>query len=298
MARKSLFSIWPTEVKGMIRVCSLGSGSNGNAFFIGFQNRSFLVDAGLNRKQLLLRLEQIGGRISDIEGIFITHEHIDHVAGLEVLLKHHPIPVFINRDTSREMPFYLDPGLVRNLEPNQAISFGDVMVKSLSKSHDAANPALFSFEGEGAVVSVITDAGYGCENVISAIRRSDILFMETNYDEEMLRTGFYTPQLKRRVAGKLGHLSNLDAARLVAQHAPSHMKYLFLSHLSQNNNTPRLAMKTMETVLDQREDLKSMKIFLTSRSGVSDIVEFISPEVQESAASLPLYVRQDQIKPV
>ncbi|MDQ1351122.1 MAG: fold metallo-hydrolase [Acidobacteriota bacterium] len=257
----------------MIKVCSLSSGSNGNAIYIKTGANCFLVDAGISCKQICLRLHQIESHISHIKGIFITHEHSDHIRGLEVLLKKHPTPVYLTQETYRNMPITIDETLLHFISANDRIIIDETVIQSLPKSHDAVEPLLFCFYYKGKKISVITDAGYGCDNVIAALREAHIIFLESNYDEEMLQSGFYPPYLKKRIAGPSGHLSNVNAGTLIRDHASPYLEYIFLSHLSENNNTPRLALETFLSIVKERNDLEKLNTILTSRYHVSDVVE-------------------------
>ncbi len=256
----------------MIKACSLSSGSNGNAFFIETGGDAYLVDAGISCKQILLRLKQIGSHIDDIKGIFITHEHSDHIRGLTVLLKKHQVPIYITEKTYHKASIPINQENLRFIEADGSITLNQTVVQSMRKSHDAVEPALFRFSYKEKNISVITDAGYGCDNVIEGIRSSDILFLESNYDEKMLWSGFYPDFLKRRVASNYGHLSNDTAANLVLQYASPKLTHLFLSHLSENNNTPNLATEAFKETITRRRDLEKINTLLTSRHGVSDVI--------------------------
>lgn len=257
----------------MIKVCGLSSGSNGNAIFIKAGINCFLVDAGISCKQICLRLEQIQSHISQIKGIFITHEHSDHIRGLEVLLRKHPTPVYLTEETYEHMPVSIADSLLHFIGSKDRVVIDGTVIQALPKSHDAVEPLLFCFYYKGKKISVITDAGYGCDNVIAALREAHIVFLEANYDEEMLRTGFYPAYLKKRIAGSFGHLSNITAGTLIRDHASSYLEYVFLSHLSENNNTPRLALETFLSIVKERNDLKNLNTILTSRYHVSEVVE-------------------------
>jgi phosphoribosyl 1,2-cyclic phosphodiesterase len=262
----------------MIKVCSLSSGSNGNAIFIKTGADCFLVDAGISCKQICLRLEQVQSHISEIKGIFVTHEHSDHIRGLDVLLRKHPTPVYVTRETYQKIHIDIDKNLINFIESKDCLTINETAVHSFPKSHDAVEPTLFCFHYKGKKISVITDAGYGCDNVIGALQDAHIIFLETNYDEEMLQSGFYPPYLKKRIAGPCGHLSNVTAAALIRDHASPELQYVFLSHLSENNNTPSLALKTFLSILKEREDLENVDTILTSRYSISKVVEMrVSP---------------------
>jgi phosphoribosyl 1,2-cyclic phosphodiesterase len=260
----------------MIKVCSLSSGSNGNVFFIKTGADSFLVDAGISCRQICLRLQQIQSHISEIKGIFITHEHSDHIRGLDVLLRKFPIPVYITEKTYDTLPIAIEEKLLHFINSNERLTFNKTVIQSMPISHDAVEPMLFSFYYRGRKISVVTDAGYGCNNVAEAIRDADIVFLESNYDEEMLQTGFYPEYLKKRISGRCGHLSNILAGSLVLDHASPNLEYVFLSHLSENNNTPTLALETFQSIIQEREDLQSLNTLLTSRYEVSEVVEIQS----------------------
>lgn len=257
----------------MIEVCSLSSGSNGNAFFIKTGSDSFLVDAGISCKQITLRLKEIDSDVSEIKGIFITHEHSDHIRGLRVLLKKHPIHVYITKKTYRKSKLDLDENLLRFIQSSDRVSINGTEIQSLPKTHDAVDPSLFVFYYKDKKVSFITDAGYPCGNVIEAVRDANILFLESNYDEVMLREGDYPWFLKERIAGESGHLSNKNAASLVYDYGAPTLSHVFLSHLSENNNNPDVAMQTFRSVLESRGDLKHLQPLLTSRYSVSPIVK-------------------------
>lgn len=257
----------------MIKLCSLSSGSNGNAIYIKTGKDSFLVDAGISRRQLCLRLEQINAHISEITGVFITHEHTDHVRGLEILMKNSPVPIYITEKTYKNLQLTIDEKYLNLIEQDNRMKINETEIECLSKCHDAVDPALFCFHYKGKKISVVTDAGHGCDNVIDSIRGAHAVFLESNYDEKMLQTGLYPPYLKKRIAGREGHLSNYTAGALIRDHASPCLEYVFLSHISENNNTPTLAMKTFTGIIIERDDLRGMNTLLTSRHGISEIVE-------------------------
>ncbi len=258
----------------MIELCSLSSGSNGNVFFIRLGADAFLVDAGISRKQICQRLQQIKSDIREIKGIFITHEHSDHICGLDVLIRNFPVPVYITEKTYASLPFSIDGKNLRFIAANDSVTIGNTEIQSLSKSHDAADPSFFCFHYKNKKICIITDVGYACANVREAVTDADVLFLESNYDEEMLKNGLYPPFLKRRIAGNRGHLSNVMAGELVCNHASPRLEHVFLSHLSENNNHPDIAMNTFQAAVKGRDDLRHLreKTLLTSRYGVSPVV--------------------------
>jgi len=230
------------------------------------------VDAGISCRQIMLRLEQTGHSIEDIEAVFITHEHGDHINGLRVLLNKAPMPVYITKKTYLQSGLDLDESLLRFIKPGSIISIGSTQVQVLPKSHDAAEPCIFNFLYNNKKISIITDMGEICDNAVSSINNSDIIFLESNYDTKMLMEGDYPQFLVARIDGHKGHLSNRQAGTLIREHATSNLKYIFLSHLSENNNTPFIAQRSLQAVLDRRDDLKHVQLIVASRHEASEMV--------------------------
>ena len=262
----------------MIEACSLSSGSKGNCFFIKTGKDAFLVDAGISCLQICHRLQAIGHHIAEIKGIFITHEHTDHIRGLEVLLKRYQIPIYINWRTLKYSPVKIPETMIRYFNSSERLMVGDALVETRRKSHDAADPCLFSFYFRGNKISVITDLGQPCENVVNAIRHSNILFIETNHDELMLQRGPYPQFLKQRILGDEGHLSNTQAGQLVRDHASPNLEYVFLSHISETNNTPQLALETFADLVQENDKIKEARMIVTDRFDVSEVIKISDPE--------------------
>jgi len=256
----------------MIEICSLSSGSSGNAFFIKTGEEAFLIDAGISCRQLFLRLAQIQKKVEDIHGIFITHEHLDHVKGLRVLLKNFPIPVYITEKTYQRINFNIEEFNLNIIKSMDSIRLNSTTIQSLPKYHDAVDPSLFSFYYKNKKISFITDTGDICNNVISAVRDANVIFLESNYDETMLWKGFYPPYLKERINSNLGHLSNNQAANLIQKYASPHLEYIFLSHISENNNTPDIVLNTFQSIIKKRNDLRKLTTILTSRYEASPLI--------------------------
>lgn len=254
----------------MIETCSISSGSNGNSYFIKTRDGSFLVDAGISYKQLCLRLNSIKSDISNITGIFITHEHIDHIRGLNMLIKKNNIPIYMTKKTYEAIS--ISEKNITFFNMNQEIVIGKTIIKSFSKCHDASEPCGFTFEYSNHKICVLTDIGVPCENTIKHVKDSNILYLEANYDEIMLMKSGYPNYLKERIQNTQGHLSNYDAGLFILQHASDNLKYVFLSHLSENNNTPERAFNTFTSITSERKDL-NFKTLMTSRYDVSEIVK-------------------------
>ncbi|MFB6318293.1 MBL fold metallo-hydrolase [Saccharicrinis sp. FJH54] len=232
----------------MVEICAIASGSNGNCYYVGNGTDAVLVDVGISRKQVLLRMEAMGLDKHKVRAIFISHEHADHMRGVKVLSKVLDIPVYLTKKTYESSWNPNRPGKYAFFEPDQPVSIGSVTVHPFLKNHDAIEPCSFRIEINGKQVGVFTDIGEPCDNMISHFKQCDAMFLETNYDEEMLWNGPYPYYLKQRVASSNGHLSNFQALTLLQEHAGSNLNHVLLSHLSQENNTPELAVKTFEKV--------------------------------------------------
>jgi phosphoribosyl 1,2-cyclic phosphodiesterase len=161
--------------------------------------------------------------------------------------------------------------LINFFSPGKQVKLGKIQVNTFLKSHDAAEPCSFLVSVEKRNVAVMTDIGLKCSNVIDHIKNADAIFLESNYDDDMLKTGHYPAFLKARISSDLGHLSNKQAGLIALEHASPRLKHVFLSHLSENNNTPELAFHTFNNLIKQRKDLKP-KVFLASRHQESILV--------------------------
>ena len=251
----------------MIEICALASGSNGNCYYIGNKEDAILVDAGINCKQILIRMKQKQLDPSKIRAIFITHEHNDHVCGARVLSNKLDIPVYMTKGTYQSLYFTNQPLCVRFLEPGQPVMLIPFIIYPMLKNHDATEPTSYRIELQGINVGVFTDIGLPCHNVTSHLKECNALFLETNYDEKMLWEGSYPYHLKQRVASDVGHLSNTQAESLLSEHAGPGLKWVLLSHLSGENNTPQIAFDALKH-LESR-----FNIMLTSRREPGEVIE-------------------------
>lgn len=224
----------------MIRYAALASGSNGNSYYIAKGNTSILIDAGINSKHLHLRMASLGINPASINAIFITHEHTDHISGLSVFLKRYQIPVYLTVGTYESSRLQLPSYLINFIKPNSVVNLENLSVYGIPKYHDAQEPCSFLVSDGELNISVLTDLGRICENVKKAIRIADILFLEANYDEEMLLTGRYPYHLKNRIKGGWGHLSNTISLEAFIENKSERLKHLILGHLSGENNSVEL----------------------------------------------------------
>mgnify|MGYP006299124661 CR=1 FL=1 len=254
----------------MVNIAAIASGSNGNCYYIGNDRQAILVDAGISCRQLVMRMQELSIDPATIRGIFITHEHTDHIRGIEVLSKTFNIPVYITQHTLAQANLSLQPELIRHFEIGSTIAFDGFSIQSFAKQHDAADPCSFLIEHQGKRVSVLTDIGAQCNNVVDALKQSHATFLEANYDLEMLQRGSYPPHLKSRIMGGAGHLSNNQSGALLASYAQKNLKHAVLSHLSGNNNCPKKAHETVNQVISMRPDL-DMETVVASREKQTDL---------------------------
>ena len=221
-------------------ITSLNTGSNGNCFYIGNDEEAILVDAGLTCKETEIRMARLSLSMSKVKAIFISHEHSDHIRGLPVLAKKYRIPIYITPPTFISGKQQLPPELLNPFFAHVPIHLGNLKITAFPKKHDAAEPHSFIVCCNEVTVGVFTDIGGHCEHLISNFKLCNAVFLEANYDEEMLDRGRYPYFLKHRIRGGNGHLSNRQALDLFLTHRSSHLSHLFLSHLSKDNNCPDL----------------------------------------------------------
>ena len=235
----------------MARIYPLFSGSTGNAEFIGSPAGGLLIDCGVSARRLSLALERCGIPAEAVKGIFITHEHCDHVAGLRVFAKKYHVPVYaqpVTRDNLYQCG-YLEPEQVCTALTGPVECAG-IRVMPFATSHDTAQSCGYRMTlPDGRSCAVCTDLGYVSETVAEALKGCDLVLLEANYDKEMLRTGPYPGYLKARIASDCGHLSNNDCAAAAEMLLQSGTTRLILGHLSQHNNLPALAESTVEAAL-------------------------------------------------
>lgn len=229
-------------------ICSLNSGSNANCYYLGNQEEAILVDAGLSCRETVKRLKRLGLSIRNVKGIFVSHEHGDHVHGIPALSKKFQIPVYITPETLRNGSLEIRDELIVPIKPFAAVSIGSLCITAFPKLHDACDPLSFVVECSSVIVGVFTDIGAPCDHVIRHFQLCHAAFLEANYDDDMLARGSYPIYLKNRIRSGKGHLSNEQALELFVTHRPPFMTHLFLSHLSRDNNSPKLVKTTFQRV--------------------------------------------------
>jgi phosphoribosyl 1,2-cyclic phosphodiesterase len=221
-------------------ISSIASGSNGNCYYVGNATEAVLIDAGISCREIEKRMQRLGLSLQNVKGLFISHEHSDHIQGVAVLAKKYKLPVYITTSTLQNSRLYLSGHPVRSFQNHESISVGNLTVTTFSKAHDAVDPFSFTVTDAGIKVGVFTDIGVPCAHLVRHFSECHAAFLEANYDEHMLLHGTYPAHLKARIRGGNGHLSNRQALDLFKNHKPAHMTHLLLAHLSKNNNCPKL----------------------------------------------------------
>lgn len=257
-----------------LKVCVLASGSSGNAIYIASENTRILIDAGLSAKQVAVRLEQIGVVPESINGICVSHEHGDHVAGLRVLQKRHDIPIYTNAGTLNGIMRQAKAHeiSVRIFQTGSTFEIGDLSIEPFSVPHDAYEPVGFRVHTEKSCVGVVTDLGMSTSLIRDKLRGCQAIIMESNHDEDLLREAPRPWSLKQRIRSRQGHLSNIDAARLIADSATDALEHVFLAHLSSDCNTPDTALRTVASQL-RLDGLDHIKLEVSHANRISSIWE-------------------------
>lgn len=238
-----------------LRFSVLASGSTGNAFYIESEKEKFLVDAGLSGKQMDRLFADVNVDPSQLSGILVTHEHSDHIKGLGIIARKYNLPIYANEKTWKAMEksigkITLDQKFLFGME--EAKTFGDLDIESFGVSHDAAEPMFYVFRHNGKKVALVTDLGYVSERIKKTVEDADAYIFESNHDVSMLRMGRYPWNVKRRILGDSGHVSNDDCGLALADIISNRTKRIYLAHLSLDNNMKDLARMSVDSVLQER----------------------------------------------
>lgn len=235
-----------------MRFCSLASGSNGNSIFVGSEHTSILIDTGISGKRIEEGLNSFGFTSGDIDGVLLTHEHIDHISGLGVFARRYHKKIYATSGTWKaigkrkgsrlgEIP----EDLFCEIHADERVRIGDLSIDPFRISHDAAEPVGYRIESGGKSCAVATDMGTYTPYTLQHLTHLDAVLLEANHDVNMLEAGRYPYPLKQRILSEYGHLSNVDCGRLLSDILHENLRYILLGHLSAENNYPALAMETV-----------------------------------------------------
>lgn len=242
-----------------LAICSIASGSSGNCYVVMNGNTVLLVDAGISAKRIRVGLDALNLAPEDVNAILVTHEHSDHVKGLRVITKTTEAIIHANKSTFCGMNVSFPEEKCCCFTTGDTFKIGDIEITTFPVSHDSGDPVGYSFESAGSRIAIVTDTGIVTESLLREMRAADILVLESNHDENILRMGKYPWFLKQRILGDRGHLSNVAAAEALAaildgdvQCGDVKARMILLAHLSRENNFPEMAIATMENILGER----------------------------------------------
>lgn len=259
-----------------LQFCSFASGSSGNSYLVKSNSTALIIDVGISGKKIFTGIEQNGIDPKDIDGILITHEHLDHIKSLRVVGKKcSNAKVYSNIGTWEFIKDKVEDNSQIVFETGRDFTVGDIQVRAFAVSHDAVEPVSYSFRKDGKQVSILTDTGNVDEDVYREIKDADLLALEANHDPKILQFCRYPYHIKRRILGDEGHLSNEAAALCLSRLAEEGPKkrQILLSHLSKENNTPEMALITVENIMDRssHELRDRLKISVLQRDAISPL---------------------------
>lgn len=267
-----------------MRFQSFASGSSGNCIYAGSDTTHLLLDVGISRKRTVQSLNNIGLELRDIDGIFLTHEHSDHIQGLPMIAKQSDMPIYATRGTIaaiRQMPKFreINPERFIPVRADEKVRVKDLTINPMTISHDAAEPVGYRILYGRKKACICTDLGCYNDYTVECLKDSDVVLLEANHDVNMLQVGPYPYPLKQRILGKFGHLSNLTSGELLSRILNGHMRGILLGHLSKENNLPELAYETVRVELMSREKeigwhVDELPIGVASRKEASPMFEY------------------------
>jgi phosphoribosyl 1,2-cyclic phosphodiesterase len=250
----------------------LGSGSAGNSALVATDHCKILIDGGLSARQIVLRLEQCGVMLEQLDGILLTHEHGDHVCGLEVLCRKFDVPIYANSQTAEAVRCNCSLDRHRNwriFRTGAEFKICDITVQAFPVPHDAVDPVGFAFYAGSSGLGFITDLGYATKMIVERLRQVHTLVIETNHDEKLLQNDTHRPwPVKQRIQSRHGHLSNTAAASVIEELVPGNIDRVVLGHLSRDCNTPELALRTVGDVLSKSGKI-DIELFCATQSEIS-----------------------------
>lgn len=264
-----------------MRMCSIASGSSGNCIYVGSDATHLLIDVGISGKRTEAGLQELGLSGRDLDGIFITHEHSDHISGLKVLARKYEIPLYATGGTidairKTKNGGEIDSELWVEVKEDQRFTLKDLTVYPMRISHDASQPVAYRISYGSQRVAVCTDLGEYNDYTVECLKGLDAILLEANHDVNMLQVGPYPYHLKQRILGKRGHLSNENSGRLLSRILHNGLKYISLGHLSQENNLPELAYEAVRmeiTMGDNPYSAEDFQIQVARRSEISPVME-------------------------
>ena len=260
----------------MLKCCSLYSGSSGNSFFVQSEKVNILIDAGVSCKKIETALDKkFNLSLNNINAIFITHEHVDHTKGLNLIASKYNIPVYASNGTLQALGSKISKIPVENINVfalNKSFTYEDLRIYPFSTPHDAAEPCGFNIYCGKSKISIATDIGYIDENVLNNLKQSSFIMLESNYEPNLLKLSSYPYLLKQRISSNSGHLSNIAAGEAIVKLIDSGLKDALLVHLSKQNNMPEIAYQTVvEGLKKHNHTIDNVNLHIAPRDNPSQI---------------------------
>jgi phosphoribosyl 1,2-cyclic phosphodiesterase len=263
-----------------LNFCSLSSGSSGNCYYLGNGFHGILIDAGISATSIRKFLKSFDISMQTIMGVLITHNHIDHIRGLEVLARKNSLPVFT---TDKIWKSILTPkkkisqDCIREIPLQQKFHLAGFDIEAFPVSHDAPETIGFHICAGDKKITIATDLGHICQTAAPYIKAANLLVIESNYDEQMLVNGFYPHYLKARIQSDHGHLGNHQTSAFLADNISDNLSHICLAHLSKNNNTPEIALQTLTNTFSERGISLNghLRISILNRNMPSDVIRLM-----------------------
>lgn len=260
-----------------LKFTTLASGSGGNCIYIGTENTNIIIDAGISGIKVENALKEIDISPNDLDAIFVTHEHADHIDGVGVLSRRYNLPIYATEGTWENMAKIGEIASKNKniIYPDENIIFNDLILTPFSVPHDASEPVCYTIKYDNKKIAVATDMGHITKNIIENLRFCDAIILESNHDISMLKNGDYPINLKERVLGKFGHISNEIAGKLLACIMNEKLKNVILAHISKDNNSPDLVYNTIKNILEEFGifENKDVNLYIAKDYGISKIIE-------------------------
>lgn len=263
-----------------MKVSTIASGSSGNCIYMGSGSTHILIDTGISKKKIEAGLNELGVKPEELSAILVTHEHSDHISGIGVMSRAYEVPIYGTQGTIDGIISYknlgkMPEGLTNSIKVDEVFTIGDLSIEAFTISHDANEPSGYVVECEGKKAAVATDLGTYDNYIVEKLKEVNAIFLEANHDSHMVELGPYPFNLKKRVLGEEGHLSNELSGRLLCDILHKSLKYVVLSHISKDNNYELLAYETvklevlMSAVPFTAEDFE---LIIANRDGVKDVI--------------------------
>ena len=264
----------------MLELCSIASGSSGNCIYVGTDTTHVLVDVGISRKRTEEGLNSLGICPGELDAIFVTHEHSDHISGLGVFSRKYNVPIYATPKTldairgCRSLGA-IDDGLFQTVKADESFTIKDMTVNPMRISHDAADPVAYRFAHGRKKAAIVTDLGNYNDYTVDSLKGMDVLLLEANHDINMLQVGPYPYYLKQRILGDKGHLSNERAGQLLTRLIHDDLQAVLLGHLSKENNMPELAYEAVRvemTMADEGIAVRDLPMHVARRNEVTPVI--------------------------